>query len=238
MKGLAINIGANTTLPGIRGPIYPDGTFCYLPIPERAATAVDPPTYSDLTVPFEIPERYHDLPIHLDPTFAEYPLCHDYTYGDEHGVKAGPISRLGSGDYLFFYATLTTTGEPEFDWIPPEWGAYLIGHFRLASDPVTGPPERELTDREQATFAANAHLKRDPVDARVLVQGDPAESKLYDRAIPISSPASGSTPGQIITTHTMDSGAGPWWRRPLEIPDPEPLLGWWQQRESSDTSSL
>ena len=224
MQALAINIGANTTLPGFRGPLYPDGTFCYIPIPEREPTTIAPPTYADLDLRFDIPESYHSLPLHLDPTFAEYPHCSDYTYGDEHGVKAKPIQQLTNGDYLFFYATLTTVGDPDHDWIPPEWGAYIIGHFRLADDPVIGPPERELTPSEQTRFANNAHLKRDQIDPRVLVLGDPDSSRLYKQAIPLSSPDAGSQPGELVLEYTMDSGKGPWWRRPLKIPDPLPVL--------------
>ena len=227
MQGLAINVGANTTLPGMRGPIYPDATCCYLPIPERESTSIPPPTYADLSVPVTIPEEYHNLPVHLDPTFAEYSHCHDYTYGDEHGVKAKPISRLSAGDYLFFYATLSTTGTPVYDWIAPEWGVYLIGHFCLAEDPVHGPPKRTLTEAELDRFAHNAHLKREPIDPRILVRGQPQHSRLYSRVIPLSSAQSGAAPGELVVNHTTDSGKGPWWRRPLPIPDPSPFLTWW-----------
>ena len=49
-RALAINVAANTNLPGVRGPIYPDGSFVYLPIPEREPLAADAdvPTYADL----------------------------------------------------------------------------------------------------------------------------------------------------------------------------------------------
>ncbi|MEF8856839.1 MAG: hypothetical protein V5A16_05395, partial [Haloplanus sp.] len=38
-RAVAINVGANTTLPGFRGPVRPDGRFAYVPIPEREPTA-------------------------------------------------------------------------------------------------------------------------------------------------------------------------------------------------------
>lgn len=224
MRGVAINVGANTSLPGFRGPIRPDGTFTYVPIPERKPTRRPVPTYADLELPIPIPESHRGTRVHLDPTFAEYPGCAAYTYGDEHVVKAAPISDLSAGEYLFFYATLTTVDEPDREWIAAEWGAYLIGHFRLAEDPCVGAHEREMTDAERRRYDTNAHLSRETVDARVLVRGDPEGSRLYRTAAPLSHAQAGGRPGELLLEHTTDSGRGPWWRRPLRIPDVAPIL--------------
>ena len=216
-RGIALNVGANTNLPGIRGPIFPDGTFEYLPIPEREPTRDAVPTYADLNphLRFEIPEPYHDLPVHLDPSFVGYPLCSAYTYGDEHGVKAGPLSQLEPGDFLFFYATLAAQGDmgSSVDWVVPDWGAYLIGEFRVERV-VTGEEYESLSNEERERFATNAHVRRDPFDAKVLVAGDD-RSTLYDRAVPLSTPAGGTTPNDLVTALSNDSGRGPWWRRRL-----------------------
>lgn len=170
MKAIAINIGANTNAPGFRGPVYPDGTFEYIPIPESGATRVQVPTYEELDLDVSIPDDVSDVPVHLDPEFAEYSCCDRYTYGDEHGVKAGPLSTLETGDYLLFYATLTQVGEPA-PWQPPEWGAYVIGGFQVEQI-VTGEEYEALSEPEQAPFQNNAHVKREKFDARVLVLGD------------------------------------------------------------------
>jgi hypothetical protein len=216
-RAIAINVGANTNLPGVRGPIYPDGSFEYLPIPEREPTSDPVPTYADLDreLRFDVPEQYHDLPVHLDPSFPEYPHCSAYTYGDEHGVKAGPLSRLAPGDLLLFYATLSTHGDPAAaaEWVVPEWGAYLVGEFRI-DRVVTGEEYRSLPPAERDPFATNAHVRRDPFDAEVLVTGD-ARSTLYDRAVPLSAPDGGTTPNDVVTELSNDSGRGPWWRRRL-----------------------
>jgi hypothetical protein len=66
-------------------------------------------------------------------------------------------------------------------------------------------------------FDSNAHVKRDPFDARVLLLGDANESMLYDRVIPLSTPAGGTEPGWLVTELSEDSGKGPWWRRPLRF---------------------
>ena len=212
-KSIAINVAANTNAPGFRGPIYPDGRFEYVPIPEKGSTRRPVPTYADLELGFDLPADAVDTPVHLDPEFAGYPECETHTYGDEHGVKAGPLSSLDPGDYLLFYATLSPHGDPDgaAEWIAPTWGAYLIGEFRVERV-VTGEEYRELPAADRAGFDNNAHVKRDPFDAKVLVAGEP-ESRLYERAVPLSAPESGATAGPLVTDLSNDSGRGPWWRR-------------------------
>jgi hypothetical protein len=176
----------HTNEPGFRGPVYPDGRFEYVPVPQSEPADGAP------------------------------------TYGDEHGVKAGPLSELSAGDYALFYATLSVADGCEdatprdTPWLPPEWGAFLIGQFRLAQDPVTGEEYRRLPATEREPFANNAHVRRDPVDARVLLLGDPDRSRLYERAVPLSRPNGGVEAGALVTRLLADSGCGPWWRRRID----------------------
>ncbi len=216
MQSVAINVAANTNEPGVRGPLFPDGSFEYIPIPESKPTSDAVPTYADLDVETDLPEGYRDAPVHLDPEFPEYPHCDRYSYGDEHGIKASPLSELAKGDYLFFYATLSTDADRP-DWAPPEWGAFLIGQFRLARDAITGEEYRELSATERTPYANNAHVKRSEFDARVLVAGDTDGSALYDTAIPLSTRTTGSDANRLVTELSSDSGKGPWWRRPMKF---------------------
>lgn len=157
-----------------------------------------------------------DEPVHLDPEFAEYPFGERYTYGDPWGVKARPVLDLSAGDYLFFYATLAPVDSPDIDgWVDQGWGAYLIGHFRLARDPIEGAAFDSLSAEQRKYFANNAHRRRDPFDAAVLVAGD-ADSRLYERAAPLSG-ATGTDANHVVTAWSEDSGRGPWWRRPLRF---------------------
>jgi hypothetical protein len=217
-RAVAVNVGANTNEPGFRGPVDADGGFSFLPIPETEATRSPVPTYGDLAphLAADVPTSVHDTPVHLDPTFAEYPRCTDYTYGDPYPVKAGPLGDLSARDYVCFYATLSVAAPA--DWLPPSWGAFLIGHFRLAADPVSpGGDAATLTDAQRERYAANAHLRRETFDARVLLAGDPDHSRIYDRAVPLSRPTGGTDPNALVTDHSGDSGRGPWWRRPLRF---------------------
>jgi len=222
-RAVAINVGANTNAPGVRGPIYPDGSFEFVPIPESEPTreSASVPTYADLNLDTDLPEAALDEPVHLDPEFAEYPECEAYTYGDPHGVKARPLLELAAGDYVLFYATLTTRGDPDREWIAPEWGAYLVGQFRLARDPVSGEAYADLPADERADFASNAHCKRAEFDAAVLLLGEASASGLYETAVPLSSPRAGVEANRVVTELSSDSGKGPWWRRPMRFGEAE-----------------
>jgi len=231
-RSVAVNVAANTDIPGFRGPIHPDGSFTYVPIPEREPTRgdADVPTYADLDLPFPVPADVADTPVHLDPEFAEYTRCERYSYGDDYGVKARPIAGLDPGDSLYFYATLAVRergfdpGTPpgsgvdaaaRADWIAPEWGAYLIGELRV-DRVVDGDAYPDIGPETRAALANNAHVKREPVDAEVFVVGTGA-SGLFDRAVPLSASESGSDANRLVTGLSSDSGRGPWWRRPLRF---------------------
>jgi len=216
-RAVAVNVGANTNEPGFRAPVDPDGRFEFVPIPESERTRVPVPTYADLDLSTDVPDSTLDRPVHMDPEFAELPTCERYTYGDPYGVKARPLLDLRAGDCALFYATLETASPDPPAWQPPRWGAYLIGAFRLAADPLTGEDYRGLDAVEREPFANNAHVKRETFDARVLLHGDPDGSGLYDRAVPLSAPTGGTDPNGLVTELSSDSGAGPWWRRPLRF---------------------
>lgn len=218
MRSVAINVGANTNQPGFRGPIYDDGHFEYVPIPEDAPIRenADVPTYADLDLGIDVGE-VAAVPVHLDPTFDGIHGSDRYTYGDPHGVKARPLLDLDAGDYVFFYATLSTIGDSPKPWISPRWGAYVIGQFRLSRDPLTGAEYHELPAADRAVFENNAHVKRDPFDAEVLLDGDPDDSELYDVAVPLSTPEAGVDANRLVVELSSDSGNGPWWRRPMRF---------------------
>ncbi|MFB6303856.1 MAG: hypothetical protein ABEH47_01720 [Haloferacaceae archaeon] len=226
-RAVAINVAANTQLPGVRGPVYPDGRFEYVPIPEREPTDDPVPTYADLDLAVDLPPELSDRRVHLDPEFAGVHGRTAYTYGDEHGVKAGPLSTLDPGDSLLFYATLSlhedgpdasgTAAANRAPFVLDDWGAYLIGEFRVA-EAVTGEAFRGLPAAARRRFDSNAHLRRAAFDARVLVRGDD-RSRLFDRAVPLSA-GPGSQANWLVTDLSSDSGKGPWWRRVLRF-DPE-----------------
>ncbi|RBI61730.1 hypothetical protein DMJ13_13625 [halophilic archaeon] len=222
-RAVALNVAANTNEPGVRGPVYPDGRFEYVPIPESEPTGEPVPTYADLGLDVDLPDGASERPVHLDPEFAEYPCCERYTYGDPFGVKARPLLDLAAGDYVFFYATLTTSGadDDRRDWVADDWGAYLVGQFRLARDPLDGDAFAALSADERHPFRNNAHVKREAFDAAVLLLGDDDGSALYETAVPLSRPDRGTAANRVVTDLSSDSGKGPWWRRPMTFGERE-----------------
>jgi len=232
-RAVAINVAANTNEPGFRGPIHPDGTFEYVPIPESEPTREPVPTYADLDVETDV-RSVADTPMHFDPEFPEAG-GERYTYGDEHGVKARPLSELDRGDWLLFYATLSQRGEPAW-WQSPRWGAYLVGAMCLARDAVTGDEYRAMAPEERAPFRTNAHVRREEFDAEVLILGDKERSRLFERAVPLSGREAGTDANRLVTALSSDSGKGPWWRRPMRF-DAEATADLWHVLDERDLES-
>lgn len=217
MKSVALNVAANSNTPGGRGPIYADGSFEYVPIPESDETVIEP-TYDDLGYSDIRPETAHRTVTHFDPEFPEVGFSDHYTYGDRHAPKTTAIAELEEGDILFFYATLDYVGDiaPDHDWINNDWGAYIIGHFTLEYDPISKDEYDDLPVEVKSQFETNAHVRREEFDAEYLVLGNPDDSRLYETPVPLSGDE-GTDANEFVTEHSEDSGGGPWYRRPLKF---------------------
>lgn len=61
---------------------------------------------------------------------------------------------------------------------------------------------------------SDAHVRRSAFDAEYLVLGNRDYSRLYDTPIPLSG-GTGTEANQFVAEYSDDSGAGPWYRRPL-----------------------
>ena len=77
-----------------------------------------------------------------------------------------------------------------------------------------GDEYQKLNAESRARFENNAHVRREPFDAEILVLGDEGESQLYDRAIPLGD---GIDANRIVMELSSDSGKGPWYLRPMEF---------------------
>lgn len=184
-EALLLRVGIDTGTGGSHGPLFPDGRFEYIPIPESSETA-ETRTYADLpgrcggTLSEYVPHLADHVP-HYDPEFATY------TYGDVGSIKCSQLARLTAGDLLVFYAGL----EPVDGSAPPK--LYAIGYFTVAeSHDLEAMNEREREGIcEQHPH--NAHVKRSALgpDSRVgdrypvIVRGKPTASGLFERARPL-----------------------------------------------------
>ncbi|MDQ2049726.1 hypothetical protein RBH26_04440 [Natronolimnohabitans sp. A-GB9] len=172
MTVVLAGVGADSTNLGTLAPLYDDGRFEYVPIPEKTSETDESETLgswnlraadgtaADLTnriTPQPIGddecrltgEDLASWPLHRDPNFAAL------TYGEHR--TSGYVSRLRAlepGDVVGFYAGLRRPGGERAH-------RYLIGYFTVDRvDVVT--PEMPQAEREEllAVHADNAHAKR------------------------------------------------------------------------------
>ncbi|MBZ5555583.1 MAG: hypothetical protein LAO21_22990 [Acidobacteriia bacterium] len=182
MRVAMVRVGIDAGAGGMQGPLFPNGSFEFVPIPDR--WGIDARTYGNF-------EGRHGRPlieyfserrqakmmrqsIHLDPDFTTF------TYGDPTPPKAG-LRHLRRGDMLIFYCGLEGW---DFRSAP---GLYLMGYFDvLAAGMASEFSKGEL----HHLFAANFHVLHKKVfqhqrDKLVLVKGS-AKSRLLKRAVLMS----------------------------------------------------
>ncbi len=167
-------VGADDTNVGAHAPLYDDGRFEYVPIPEKTADTdetvtlgdrdfrYDDRTAADLTDRIDPYPEDDDVPVVRDEAVADWPLHRDpnleaLTYGEHRagfGAYVQRLRRLEPGDVVAFYTSLV-----------PESGGrkhrYLVGYFtvdRLDVLDPEDPPERRR--RTLAAHPDNAHAKR------------------------------------------------------------------------------
>jgi hypothetical protein len=182
MNVVLLRVGIDTGAGGINGPLFPDGSFEYIPIPD--GYDLDPRTYGNSTgrhrrrlieyFPENLQGRVADQSMHVDPEFATF------TYGDPTQPKAG-LSRLQPGDLLVFYCGLAGWG----------WTAtpalYIMGYFEIEK---AGLATDFSTSELKESFAENFHVRhrrvfREQRDWLILVKGND-NSRLLKKAHQIS----------------------------------------------------
>ena len=183
MNVVLLRIGIDTGSGGIHGPLFADGTFEYIPIPD--GQGVDERTYGNAVgrhgrnlidyFPTSMRDRMADQPMHVDPEFDSF------TYGDPTAPKAG-LRHLKPGDLLVFYCGLQ-------GWdFASDPALYLMGFFEVERAGKAAEFTRAELDR---LYSRNFHVRHRRVFERqreslVLVKGT-AASRLLDRAVRISS---------------------------------------------------
>ena len=182
MKAAMVRVGIDTGSGGIHGPLFRDGSFEYIPIPD--GFGIDQRTYGNtmgrhgrcLIDYFPKPRqaKMMDQSIHFDPEFTTF------TYGDPTRPKAG-LRRLQAGDMLVFYCGLEGWG------FKSKPALYLIGYFEVsaAGKAVSFGPD-DLRD----LFSENFHVRHPSihnkqVDDLVLVKGS-SSSRLLNKAVLMS----------------------------------------------------
>lgn len=186
MQVVLLRVGIDTGSGGIHGPLFADGSFEYVPIPDRfRGGGVDKRTYGNTVgrsgrklvdyFPEARREAVSDQSIHCDPEFETF------TYGDPTTPKAS-LRKLNEGDLLVFYAGLEGW---DFHCSP---SLYVIGFFEVARAGLAASfSQAEL----MGMFQNNFHVRhqcvfKDQRDRLVLVKGS-TNSRLLKKAVKISS---------------------------------------------------
>lgn len=188
-----INVGANTSHHGLVSPLWENGDFCIMPIPEEGMvpnpskdlfpSCRNLPSFADFVKPyiaFCVHEKYLTKTVHEDPEFETF------TYGDNpDGIakgKAANLKHLSNGDLLFFFAGLTAIRGRE---LIGDYRFYFIAFFELSSilPKVTAMPTQE----QLSLFGRNAHIKRGQADTRFFndfwVWKGSGNSQLFRKAV-------------------------------------------------------
>jgi hypothetical protein len=151
MQVVLLRVGIDTGSGGIHGPLFSDGSFEFIPIPDRfGGKGVDARTYGNTFgkagrrlvdyFPESRREKVCDHCLHFDPEFETF------TYGDPTSPKSS-LRDLSQGSLLVFYSGLKGWN---FDCSP---ALYIIGFFEVARAGLAtsfSPPE--LADIFKKTF--------------------------------------------------------------------------------------
>ena len=187
-----VNVGANTNpdFLGLSGPIYPNGTFDYIPIPSRSKTRT---TYRSIGL--ESAFRRMGISDKLDDGVHHCPEFETFTYGTYPTTRDNRnVSRLQDvrrRDWIFFVASLQRTRHEQMgsvfqDWIAEKRGMYFIGFFEITS---VLKPETFDKRKNLEPFKGSPHfewLRHIPEDQSYIFKGS-RHSMLFPVAVPIRS---------------------------------------------------
>jgi Nucleotide modification associated domain 3 len=175
MQTVLLRAGIDTACGGIHSPLFDNGTFEFVPIPD--SHGLDQRTYGNTFgrhgrvlcdyFPASMQLRCRTQPMHVDPEFETF------TYGDPTLPKRS-LSRLQAGDLLVFYAGMQA-------W--PERGTpalYLVGFFEVK---LAGFVSKFSTEQLRDEFSANFHVRhgslfREQREKLILVKGS-MNSRLF-----------------------------------------------------------
>jgi len=192
VRSVAINVGVNTRPKwgGFRAPIFSDGSFEFIHIPWKdkyGKIEPKPKKYNEMRYSSYVPDNLKNEFVLVSPDFD------NRTYASTMGAPANkPILSLNQNDYLFFYATLRFKDEKgkREDWVNPNWGAYLVGLFKIAFiyaglAEVLSDKNAKEAFKEYAWF--KSLLKRRIYDDGITpwIKGVVGESGLLGKAIPL-----------------------------------------------------
>lgn len=185
-----VRVGIDSGSGGMQGPLFEDGTFEFVPIPNKRFRP-DERTYGNskgrsgraFSEYFRASRRavMAETTMHVDPEWETF------TYGDPTSPKA-VLRRLKPSDLLVFYCGLQRWNEAT-GWDTSESPAlYLAGYFHVTLAGLATEFEEAVL---QSEFAENFHVRHPQVfeeqkQELVLVKGDVKKSRFFRHAHCIS----------------------------------------------------
>jgi hypothetical protein len=183
-----LRVGVDAGCGGIQGPLFQDGTFEFICIPDRKRVSVH--TYGNMVgrsgeplvcyFPRSQRKALGEQHVHVDPEFETF------TYGDPTMPKRS-LRNLRPGDLLVFYCGLQRWDAVR-GWDSGHRPAlYLAGFFEVALAGMAGGFDKKVLESQ---FGKNFHVRYPSVfeqqkDELVLVKGGPG-SRLFHKAYQIS----------------------------------------------------
>jgi len=181
MQVCLLRVAIDTGCGGMLGPLFRDGTFEYVPIPEGLGELGK--TYGEIGGKKTGKLLCNFFPRSRLATIARTAVHHDpefetFTYGDPTIPKRS-LRKLQAGDLLVFYAGLEPYDFEEHK----KRGLYIIGYFEVSA---AGESKDFSNDELHILFRNNHHVQysRDE-DKLILVKGG-QKSRLLQYAQPIS----------------------------------------------------
>jgi hypothetical protein len=179
MKALLLRVGIDKGCGGTLSPIFDDGSFEFVPIPERfpapgAATYNDRIGRKEKRLSTYVPSSIKNVPMHEDPEFL---TC---TYGDPT-LKRYSLLKLVKGDLLVFYAGLQPFATNNYN-----EALYIIGYFDVENVTEFNKLSKAELAESLQRYRHNAHIKRQNSLRDLVVVAGAGDSRLLDKAILIS----------------------------------------------------
>ncbi len=187
-KVVLLRVGVDAGCGGIQGPLFNDGTFEFVCIPDKKRVSIH--TYGNMVgrdgkplVGYFAESRRKVMAeqhVHVDPEWETF------TYGDPTTPKRS-LRHLNPGDFLVFYCGLQEW-DAESGWNGERRPSlYLAGYFEVALAGMAGEFEKRALATE---FGKNFHVRYPAVfkkqkDDLVLVKGG-AGSRMLQKAHCIS----------------------------------------------------
>lgn len=180
-KAMLLRVGIDKGCGGALAPIFEDGSFEYIPIPEGDPDSTESRTYMNTIartgkpLSYYLPKKIHDNSMHYDPEFETF------TYGDPTS-KRKYLLKLDKDDLLVFYAGLTPFQTNNFN-----EALYIIGYFTIDSVIDFNQLKDDEVEHFSQEVSNNAHIKRTfSYNDLVIVSGDKEKSRLFEKGILIS----------------------------------------------------